>query len=34
MDDIIIKINDTIAEINDSENLYSDFPDCYIEDLA
>ena len=34
MDDIIIKINDTIAEINDSENLNIDFPDSYIEDLA
>ena len=34
MDDIIIKINDTIAEINNSENLEIDFPDSYIEDLA
>ena len=34
MEDIIIKINDTIAEINDAENLNIDFPDSYIEDLA
>ena len=34
MEDIIIKINDTIAEINDTENLDIDFPDSYIEDLA
>ena len=34
MEDIIIKINDTIAEINDAENLDIDFPDSYIEDLA
>ena len=34
MDDIIIKINDTIAEINNAENLNIDFPDSYIEDLA
>ncbi|MDO5860227.1 DNA-directed RNA polymerase subunit A'' [Methanobrevibacter sp.] len=34
MDDIIIKVNDTIAEINDSENLNIAFPDSYIEDLA
>ena len=34
MDDIIVKINDTITEINDTENLNIDFPDSYIEDLA
>ncbi len=34
MDDIIIKVKDTIAEINDTENLNIDFPDSYIEDLA
>ena len=34
MEDIIIKINDTIAEINDSENLDIDFPESYIEELA
>ena len=31
---MIIKINDTIAEINDTENLNIDFPDSYIEDLV
>ncbi len=34
MEDMIIKINDTIAEINDTENLNIDFPDSYIEDLV
>ena len=34
MEDIVIKINDTIAEINDTENLNIDFPDSYIEDLV
>ncbi|WP_296878256.1 DNA-directed RNA polymerase subunit A'' [uncultured Methanobrevibacter sp.] len=34
MDDVITKINDTIIEINDAENLNIDFPDSYIEDLA
>ena len=31
---MVIKINDTIAEINDTENLNIDFPDSYIEDLV
>ncbi|WP_406532385.1 DNA-directed RNA polymerase subunit A'' [Methanobrevibacter sp.] len=34
MEDMVIKINDTIAEINDTENLNIDFPDSYIEDLV
>jgi DNA-directed RNA polymerase subunit A" len=34
MDDIIIKVIDTIAELNDTENLGIDFPDSYIHDLA
>ena len=34
MDEIITKINDMIAEINETENLNIDFPDSYIEDLA
>ena len=34
MDDIIIKIKDTIAEINENQDLNIDFPDSYIEDLA
>ena len=34
MDDIIIKINDMIAEINETEDLNIEFPDSYIEDLA
>ena len=34
MDEIITKINDMIAEINETENLDIDFPDSYIEDLA
>ena len=34
MDDIIIKINDMIAEINETDDLNIEFPDSYIEDLA
>ncbi len=34
MDDIIKKVIDTIAELNDTENLNIDFPDSYIEDLS
>ena len=34
MDEIKTKINDMIAEINETENLDIDFPDSYIEDLA
>ena len=34
MEDIIIKVKDTIAQINEEENLDIDFPDSYIEDLA
>ena len=34
MDEIITKINDMIAEINETENIDIDFPDSYIEDLA
>ena len=34
MEDVIIKIKDTIAEINDAENLNIDFPESYIEELA
>ncbi len=34
MDEIITKINDMIAEINETENLDISFPDSYIEDLA
>ena len=34
MDEIITKVNDMIAEINETENLDIDFPDSYIEDLA
>ena len=34
MEDIIIKVKDTIAQLNDEENLDIDFPDSYIEDLA
>ena len=34
MDEIITKINDMIAEINETENLDIDFQDSYIEDLA
>ncbi|WP_407415917.1 DNA-directed RNA polymerase subunit A'', partial [Methanobrevibacter sp.] len=34
MEDIIIKVKDTIAQLNEEENLEIDFPDSYIEDLA
>ena len=34
MDDVIIKINEMIAEINETESLDIEFPDSYIEDLA
>ena len=34
MEDIIIKVKDTIAQLIDEENLDIDFPDSYIEDLA
>lgn len=34
MEDIIIKVKDTIAELNDTEDLNIEFPDSYIEDLA
>ena len=34
MDEIITKVNDMIAEINETENLDIAFPDSYIEDLA
>jgi DNA-directed RNA polymerase subunit A" len=34
MDEIITKINEMIAEINETENLDIDFQDSYIEDLA
>ena len=34
MEEIILKINDTIAELNDTENLDIEFPDSYIKDLA
>ena len=34
MDEIITKINDMIAEINETENLNIDFPYSYIKDLA
>ncbi|MBQ2635574.1 MAG: DNA-directed RNA polymerase subunit A'' [Methanobrevibacter sp.] len=34
MEDIIIKVKDTIAQLNDEEKLDIDFPDSYIDDLA
>ncbi|MBR4448008.1 DNA-directed RNA polymerase subunit A'' [Methanobrevibacter sp.] len=34
MDDIILKVKDTIVELNDTENLEIEFPDSYIKDLA
>ena len=34
MEEIILKINDTIAELNDTENLDIEFPASYIKDLA
>lgn len=34
MEDIIIKVKDVIAQLNEEENLEIDFPDSYIEDLS
>ena len=34
MEDIIIKVKDIIAQLNEEENLNIDFPDSYIEDLS
>ena len=34
MEDVIIKVEEIIAQINEEENLDIDFPDSYIEDLA
>ncbi|WP_405296094.1 DNA-directed RNA polymerase subunit A'' [Methanobrevibacter sp.] len=34
MDDIEIKVIDTITKLNDEENLDIDFPESYIEDLS
>jgi DNA-directed RNA polymerase subunit A" len=34
MEDVIIKVKDAIAQLNDEEQLDIDFPDSYIEDLA
>ena len=34
MEDIILKVKDAIAELNEDENLAIDFPDSYIEDLS
>ena len=34
MEDIIIKVQDTSAQLNEEEKLDIDFPDSYIEDLA
>ncbi|MBQ6627333.1 MAG: DNA-directed RNA polymerase subunit A'' [Methanobrevibacter sp.] len=34
MEDVIIKINEIIAQLNEEENLDIAFPDSYIEDLA
>ena len=34
MEEIILKVKDTIAELNDTENLEIEFPDSYIKDLA
>ena len=34
MEDVIVKIKDVIAQINEEENLDIAFPDSYIEDLA
>ena len=34
MDEIMLKVKDTIAELNDTENLEIEFPDSYIKDLA
>lgn len=34
MEDVIIKVKEVIAQINEEENLDISFPDSYIEDLA
>ena len=34
MEDVIIKVNDSIAQLNEEENLDIAFPDSYIEELA
>ena len=34
MDEIILKVKDTIVELNDTENLEIEFPDSYVKDLA
>ena len=34
MEDVIVKIKDVIAQLNEEENLDIAFPDSYIEDLA
>ena len=34
MEDVILKVKDAIAELNEDENLAIDFPDSYIEDLS
>ncbi|WP_458403336.1 DNA-directed RNA polymerase subunit A'' [Methanobrevibacter sp.] len=34
MEDVIIKVNDIIAQLNEEENLDIAFPDSYIRDLA
>jgi DNA-directed RNA polymerase subunit A" len=34
MEDVIIKVKDVIAQLNEEENLDIAFPDSYIEDLA
>ncbi|MBE6496315.1 MAG: DNA-directed RNA polymerase subunit A'' [Methanobrevibacter thaueri] len=34
MEDIEIKVKETIAQLNDDENLGIDFPDSYIDDLS
>ena len=34
MEDIELKVRETITQINDEENLGIDFPDSYIEDLS
>jgi len=34
MEDVIIKVNEVIAELNEDENLNIDFPDSYIEELS
>ena len=34
MEEIINKVNDVIAQLNEEENLGIAFPDSYIDDLA